>query len=80
MKDYLKRWNELAGTNNKTPINEISDQNIYGNEFVNDIPLREAPNVGDAAEGQKDGIYTDSSKRLIIEIKDEVVIKSRSYK
>ena len=41
--------------------------------------LEEAPNVGDAAEGQKDGIYTDSSKRLIIEIKDEVVIKSRSY-
>ena len=52
---------------------------FYGNEFVNDIPLEEAPNVGDAAEGQKDGIYTDSSKRLIIEIKDEVVIKSRSY-
>jgi len=58
----------------------MAAEEFYGNEFVNDIPLREAPNVGDAAEGQKDGIYTDSSKRLIIEIKDEVVIKSRSYK
>ena len=52
---------------------------FYGNEFVNDITLTEAPDVGDPAEGQKDGVYSDSSKRLIIEIKDEVVIKSRSY-
>jgi hypothetical protein len=58
----------------------MAAEEFYGNEFVNDIPLEEAPNVGDAAKGQKDGIYTDSSKRLIIEIKDEVVIKSRSYK
>jgi len=58
----------------------MAAEEFYGNEFINDIPLEEAPNVGDAAEGQKDGIYTDSSKRLIIEIKDEVVIKSRSYK
>ena len=58
----------------------MAAEEFYGNEFINDIPLEEAPNVGDAAAGQKDGIYTDSSKRLIIEIKDEVVIKSRSYK
>ena len=58
----------------------MAAEEFYGNEFINDIPLTEVPNVGDAAEGQKDGIYTDSSKRLIIEIKDEVVIKSRSYK
>jgi hypothetical protein len=58
----------------------MAAEEFYGNEFINDITLTEAPNVGDAAEGQKDGIYTDSSKRLIIEIKDEVVIKSRSYK
>ena len=58
----------------------MAAEEFYGNEFVNDITLTEAPNVGDPAEGQKDGIYTDSSKRLIIEIKDEVVIKSRSYK
>ena len=58
----------------------MAAEEFYGNEFINDIPLEEVPNVGDAAEGQKDGIYTDSSKRLIIEIKDEVVIKSRSYK
>ena len=58
----------------------MAAEEFYGNEFINDLPLREAPNVGDAAKGQKDGIYTDSSKRLIIEIKDEVVIKSRSYK
>ena len=57
----------------------MAAEEFYGNEFVNDITLTEAPNVGDPAEGQKDGIYTDSSKRLIIEIKDEVVIKSRSY-
>ena len=58
----------------------MAAEEFYGNEFINDITLTEAPNVGDPAEGQKDGIYTDSSKRLIIEIKDEVVIKSRSYK
>ena len=58
----------------------MAAEEFYGNEFINDIPLTEVPNVGDAAKGQKDGIYTDSSKRLIIEIKDEVVIKSRSYK
>ena len=57
----------------------MAAEEFYGNEFINDITLTEAPNVGDPAEGQKDGIYTDSSKRLIIEIKDEVVIKSRSY-
>jgi hypothetical protein len=58
----------------------MAAEEFYGNEFINDITLTESPNVGDPAEGQKDGIYTDSSKRLIIEIKDEVVIKSRSYK
>ena len=57
----------------------MAAEEFYGNEFINDITLTEAPDVGDPAEGQKDGVYSDSSKRLIIEIKDEVVIKSRSY-
>lgn len=37
MKDYLKRWNQLAGTSNKNSLKENHDQNIYGNNFVNEL-------------------------------------------
>ena len=52
---------------------------FYGNEFVNDITLTEAPDVGDPAEGQKDGVYSDSSKRIIIEIREGIVVQVRPY-
>ena len=52
---------------------------FYGDDFIEDLTLTETPNVGDPAEGQKDGYYTDSSKKLVIKITDGIVENVRSY-
>lgn len=68
MKDYLKRWNELAGTNNKTRINEISDQNIYGNEFLKDLINEDLGKELKAAQeegGAEDDDIGDSEKSTL---------------
>ena len=38
MKDIIKRWNQLAGTEKKlTEQKETQEQNLYGNQFIKDI-------------------------------------------
>tara|TARA_R110001592_G_scaffold361584_3_gene672616 strand:+ start:570 stop:950 length:381 start_codon:yes stop_codon:yes gene_type:complete len=37
MKNYLKRWNQLAGTSNENILKENHDQNIYGNNFIKEL-------------------------------------------
>ena len=52
---------------------------FYGNDFIEDLTLTEIPNVGDPAEGQKNGYYTDSVKQIVIKITDGIVEDVRSY-
>jgi len=52
---------------------------FYGDDFIEDLTLTETPNVGDPAEGQKNGYYTDSVKQIVIKITDGIVEDVRSY-
>ena len=75
---------QLDATIGKTGyINEESfraaARTFYGNDFIEDLTLTEIPNVGDPAEGQKNGYYTDSVKQIVIKITDGIVEDVRSY-
>jgi len=43
MKDIIKRWNQLAGTEKKlNEQKESQEQNLYGNQFIQEILKEEA--------------------------------------
>ena len=57
---------------------------FYGNDYISDEPLSEVPKVGDPAQDNdgntiRDGFLSDSSKRIIIEIREGIVVQVRPY-
>ena len=57
---------------------------FYGKDYISDEPLAEVPKVGDPAQDNdgntiRDGFLSDSSKRIIIEIREGIVVQVRPY-
>ena len=66
MKDVIKRWNELAGTNkNLSEGNEskIAAQDLFGNQFLKNLLKEDVDeDLGDALADKKDDLEDKAEK------------------
>ena len=74
---------KMAGYVDDSVFREAARE-FYGNDYISDEPLSEVPKVGDPAQDNdgntiRDGFLSDSSKRIIIEIREGIVVQVRPY-
>ena len=74
---------KMAGYVDDSVFREAARE-FYGKDYISDEPLAEVPKVGDPAQDNdgntiRDGFLSDSSKRIIIEIREGIVVQVRPY-